>query len=1104
MKKIFNSHLLLWVIPLLILMTPPSASAGHDQQILDREVSLDLRDVPLAAALTQIESVADVKFVYSPSQIDLQQIVSVAATDKKLGAILNDLLGPLGISYNVDRGKEFILLKPMKALQSHPENNANPTAAPELAQAQTVTGTVTDAATHQPIAGVNVVVKGTTFGTTSGSNGMYSINAESKDILIFSFIGYKKFETQVAVRAIIDVSLEEDISSLQEVVVNAGYYNVTDKTKTGNITKITAAEIQHQPITSPLLALQGRVPGLEIDPRNGVPGSAPIIRIRGQNSLGENGNYPLYVVDGVPVDSSPLQSYSFGAFDPLSTLNADNIASIEILKDADATAIYGSRGANGVILITTKKANVAGKTTFDLNAYSGVGKIVNRMELLNTQQYLTIRKEAFANAGATPGFFDYDVNGAWDSTRYTNWQDVLLGGSAGIQDVQAAMTGGGENTSFRVGIGYHQENTVYPGDFGFNSMTGNLSLSHRSPQKKFSTGLSISYGATQNKLCRFNFVRSALTLPPNSPELYTDDGDLNWDIKDYFGYRLNSWTNPMSELFRTHDVSSTSLIVNGSLGYEIMPALFIRANLGFTELNSSEILKFPLSSQSPTSIYPNSTAQSVFGRNDRNSWIAEPQLIWAKTFHEQSLEVLLGSTFQSALNDYQSIRGNGYVSDVLLNTLQGATSTTILDDFSAEYKYAAAFARIGYDLKKKYLLNLTGRRDGSSRFGPQRQFGNFGAIGVAWVFSSEKLFADHLPFVSFGKLRASYGVTGNDQIGDYKYYDTYHVSPNLYQGRITLTPTALFNADFSWEETRKLETAIEMGLFEDRLMLQASWYQNRSSNQLINSQLPAVTGFTSVFANFDATVENSGWEGFVNINPINSQNFTWTASGNISANRNKLIAFPGIETSPYANQFKVGKPLSVQQLYTYEGVNPATGDNQVVDVNSDGLIDNNDLELKNAIGRTYYGGLNNAFRFKSIELSFLLQFTNQKVFGYQFELPGAYPGNLPVETFQRWQKEGDHTTIPKPTTDFNTLYNYSKIKTSDYFIVDASFIRLKTLSFSWLLPEAWLTKIKFDQVRIFLQGQNLLTFTSFTGFDPETGVNLPPIKTVSAGFHIKL
>lgn len=1100
MKIKFTIQILLWGIS-LTAMTAPETLARHDQRILDREISIDVQNVPLAAALTEIEIAADVKFVYSGSQLDLDQPVTIAVRQKRLGLILNDLLGPIGIMYTVDR--EYILLKPVKAEIAKPVLTGEAGAAAEPFQA--ISGTVTDAATLQPIAGVNIIVKGTTSGTTTDSEGKYVIDAEEGDMLVFSFIGYRKMEVPVGGRMIIDVSLEEDVASLKEVVVNAGYYTVTDKTKTGNISKVTAKEIERQPVTSPLMALQGRVAGLEITPVSGAPGGAPVITIRGKNSLRTTGNYPLYIIDGVPVQSNHLQTRSgsimAGGFDPLISIDPANIESIEVLKDADATAIYGSRGANGVILITTRGASKANGTDVDVNIYHGIGQVPGRMDLLDTRQYLEMRREAFANDEQQPSFTQWDLV-YWDTTRHTNWQEVFLGNTANITDAQASISATSGNTSFRFGGGFHKESLVLPGDLGYQRANVHLNVNHTSDNNRFRAAMSANYGLARNDVFDDGYlVASALTLPPVAPALHNDDGTLNWELFDFNGSMFGTWQNPLTSLLKTHEANNATLILNSNLAYQISGDLTLTANIGLNDLNGDEFIRNPVSYHSPQN-RPYFTGGAFFGANRRKSWIAEPQVNYSKELGDHEINAIIGTTWQVSEYEYQMVSGSGYVSDALLNSLRGANQISFLSDDYAEYKYNAFYSRIGYAFKDKYLLNLTGRRDGSSRFGDDKKFGNFGALGLAWIFSNEGFISNSLSFLNFGKIRASYGSTGNDQIPDYAYYKAYNLVPNQYQNSINLLPAGLSNPDFGWESTHKLETAIELGLFQDRIGLALSWYRNRSSNQLVQYQLPATTGFSSILSNFDATVENSGLEVLFNAVSIKSADVTWSTSLNISFPENRLVRFDGIEESPYAKIYKVGEPLSIRRLYRWAGVNPETGVHEFVDVDEDGFINDNDKVFMKPLQRHYYGGLNNQIIYKRMQLSFLIQFSDQNGTRYMPSKPGGNT-NQPVAVMDRWQRPGDQTEVQRFNQSTALSTAYFNLGSSDYNEEDASFIRLKTVSLAYDLPGSVKHKLRMEQAQVYLQCQNLVTFTNSLQLDPETGSALPPLRMVSLGLQLR-
>jgi hypothetical protein len=487
------------------------------------------------------------------------------------------------------------------------------------------------------------------------------------------------------------------------------------------------------------------------------------------------------------------------------------------------------------------------------------------------------------------------------------------------------------------------------------------------------------------------------------------------------------------------------------------------------------------------------------------TWILEPKISYSNSYNHHSISAIVGSTWQQSITSTNFTAGSQYSSDALLGSIKGAGLTKTYNDDVTDYRYTSIYARLGYNWRQRYLINLTGRRDGSSRFGPGNRFGSFGAIGVAWIFSNEKILEQAKHFLNFGKIRASYGITGSDQIGDYRYYKLYDINEYKYDdGSVGYVPLSLQNSDYRWELTKKMEASIEVAFFENRLGLEVSWYLNRSSNQLIDFTLPAITGFASVLQNFPATIQNNGLETIVKGDVLNSDTWRWNVAFNISLPKNKLVRFDGIEKSPYATIYKVGAPLSVRNLYTYNGVNQETGSYEFVDENNDGQISILDRKVQNPNDRGFYGGLTNSIQYKSIEISFLLQFSKQQIPRY---FPTSAPGrqnNQPVGVLNRWRELGDQTNIQKYSNTSDNYWNYINLIESNFNIVDANFVRLKTVSIAFRLPEKILKNIKLEDGRIFVQGQNIFTITRYSGLDPETGNGLPPLRMITAGLQFKL
>ncbi|SFW76152.1 TonB-linked outer membrane protein, SusC/RagA family [Sinomicrobium oceani] len=959
-----------------------------------------------------------------------------------------------------------------------------------------VTGTVTDS-NGEPLGGVNIIVSGKGQGTISGFDGSYTLTAIPQDTLVYSFVGFKTRKERVGERLTLDVVLQEDVMALGEVTVNAGYYTVKEKERTGSISRIRAEDIGKQPVSNPLAAMQGRMPGVEVVQSTGVPGGGFQVRIRGQNSIAA-GNDPLYIVDGVPFTSQSVASLGLSithpaTITPLTAINPADIESIEVLKDADATAIYGSRGANGVVLITTKKGK-AGKTSVEVNMQTGVGQVAHTMKLLNTPQYLDMRREAFANDGVTPTETNAPDLLLWDQNRYTDWQKELIGGTAYTTDARLSVSGGSENTRFSVRGGYYKETTVFPGDFDYQRMSLQSNLNHTSTNEKFGISLTMGFTREESDLLNQDLTRDALMTPPNVPAFINEKGNLMFPLE---GTGMN---NPYTFIKRKYRKEALNFMTNAVLYYDLWPGLRTKISLGYTNMTNDERSTAPASSQNPV-LDP--VASAGFADGKYQSWIMEPQLEYTRTWGQGTLNILFGCTFQENTRDRKGVTATGFTSDALIENMAAASDIRVETTEYNKYRYNAFFGRINYNWKGKYLVNLTGRRDGSSRFGPGKQFSNFGAVGVAWVFSEENFIRKGIPFLSFGKLRASYGVTGNDQIGDYEFLDTYSLASFPYHADIGLYPTRLFNPDFAWEQNRKLEGTLELGFFKDHIFLSIGYYRNRSGNQLINLPLPPSTGFAAIRSNLSALVENTGWEVELNTTNIQTHHLQWRTSANFTVPRNKLLEYPGFESSVHARQYEIGKSLFIQKKLHYTEVDPGTGVYQFEDVNQDGVVSSpDDLRAIYEITQDFYGGLNNSITYKNWQLDVFFQFVKQTGRNYlnMFSSAPGFLGNQPTEVLERWQHEGDRTGIQKFTQqsgEAGQAYRTARLQ-GDYLFGDASFVRLKNLAISYQLP---VVNTPFQMVRIYMQGQNLLTLTRFAGLDPENHsyTTLPPLRVITGG-----
>ncbi|PRZ19567.1 SusC/RagA family TonB-linked outer membrane protein [Flavobacterium granuli] len=964
---------------------------------------------------------------------------------------------------------------------------------PQLSERQQnqISGIITDG--RAPLPGVTIAIKNQiNYVVLSDFDGKYSLLAKANDTLVVSYIGYKTAIIPINYRKNIHIQLQEDITSLQEVRINAGYYSVKEKERTGSIARITSKDIETQPVTNVLATMQGRMAGVDIVQDSGSPGGSFSIKIRGQNSLRADGNQPLYIIDGVPYSSETIGSTATSGTaptmtSPLNSINPSDVESIEVLKDADATAIYGSRGANGVVLITTKKGK-AGVTQFSVNSSSSFGTVTDTPKLMNTQQYLAMRKQAFANDGVTvyPSSA-YDINGTWSPNRYTDWQDKLIGGTARIYNLQASVSGGSLRTQYLLSGNYRTETTVFPGDFKYSKGSAHFNMNHMSDDERFKMTFSGNYTSQNNNQPSVDLTPVSRILPPNAPELYDANGNLNWEN--------GTWTNPLAGLESEFESRINDLVANVVLSYRFVPNLEFKSSFGFTDLDNNENRTQPFTMYDPSFGLDSKTSSITTNLTTRSSWIVEPQLNYTAGIGKGHFEVLLGSTLQNQRTERLYQFGSGFASNSLIHDLASATIKNIRLNDATVYKYAALFARLNYNWDTRYMLNLTGRRDGSSRFGPGKQFATFGAVGAAWLFSNEAFLKDS-KVLSFGKLRASYGSTGNDQIGDYQFLDTYVSTGNNYQGIVGLQPARLFNPEFGWESNQKFEMALETGFFKDRIFLTTAYYSNRSSNQLVGMPLPGSTGFSTLYGNLDATVQNSGFE--LTLRTINlTQQLKWSTNFNISLNRNKLLSYPGLESSTYANTYVVGEPTSIMKVYHYTGMNLTTAVYEFEDMNRDGLITSlGDKQTLVNLTPSYFGGLENQLRYKGAQLDFLFQFVKQQAFAPQPGVPGV---------MQNQPESVNNPNAQQPYTagkNGNVVTAYFRYATSDGAVEDASYIRLKNISLTYDLP------LKFSKglrCQLYWQGQNLLTFTNYSYGDPEFKMSnnyLPPLKVNAIGVKL--
>jgi TonB-linked SusC/RagA family outer membrane protein len=984
-----------------------------------------------------------------------------------------------------------------------------------------VSGLVTDK-NLTALVGATVMVKRTKKAIYTNNKGYFVISDFLQtDSLVFSYIGYITQTVAVGKEKTFLIKLNETTNSLDAVMVQ-GYGKTTQRLATGNISRVTASDMEKQLLTNPIMALQGAVTGLEIKQITGSDSDMQKVEIRGRKSINSNfGSEPLYVIDGVPLtvlgkNDGPVAnkqtkiSSGFDLFNqsrqvginPLYSLNPNDIESIEVLKDADATAIYGSRAGNGVILITTKKGK-PGKSTFSINAQQGIKVVADFWELANTEQYLDYRRNAYKNDGITPTAANAKELKVYDQNRYTDWQEYAWGNKGKWTNVDASLSGGDAQTTFRLSSAINRTKDVTQVSGVNQRISATSSISHKALNQRLSIDFSANYSATENNVTTIQ--NSVPFLSPNAPEAFNESGNLNFEV----------WQTNMGEfadLKKPVRINSNFLNTNINLNFNVINNLSIRLNTGYNSSISDLKSSTPLST---VNLVLNPGTKPIANRSTSraNNIIIEPQLEYRAIIGKGRFSALLGGTYQDNSTKGLNVVSEGYVSDDQLESVNNAKSFRVVE-LQRLYRYLGVFARLNYNWENKYILNLNGRRDGSSRFGASNRFGNFGSVGAAWIATEELWLRKNLPqVISFAKLRASYGITGSDGVGDYQYISQWARKSNgseldLYDGAAPLLPQIQPNEDFHWQSNKMLDIALEMAFFKDAINLGVTYYSNYTDNQLTSFPIANFTGFSSVTLNSPAQVQNSGLELSFNAQLVRAKNISWSMGFNFSKNRNILVGYPNIEDSPYYTHYRVGKSLNNQYVFKFTGLDPNTGEYTFLDYNGDGVV-KEDYSVPSGTGADdrfveintspeFSGGMSHNFRYKNFGLS--LNFNYVKQLG---KYVNSFNGrNISLYMYENtWRNPGDQAIFSKFTTQ-NKLTN-SQYSASDGEYSRADFLRLNAAQLSYSIGGNALKAIGISSLSLNITGQNLFVITNYKGFDPETQSfsGVPISRTITMGLN---
>ncbi len=1116
-REIFHPFFKLIALTLLLFLSLQSVKAQSGDNI-----SLNYKHEQLTKVLQSIKKQSG--FVFVTGDLDLKKYyIDVQVKNVSIGQALAACL------YN--KGLVFTIVNKTVVLSKDSENSTN-IRGNSVENTYELKGAVRSAEDASALPGATVYIKGSANGVLVKPNGTFTLSGvAASDVIVISFIGYEKTEVPVAGRSNIGtISLSERTNKLDEVEVVAYGLTTSSRYTTGSSAKITSKDISKQPVQNVMQALQGKVAGLIVNQTSGLHGSDINVEIRGENSLDGSSsntnvlkNVPLYIVDGIAfpgaainqLASSESKSGSYfylqgpngsGNGSPLATINPSDIESIEILRDANATALYGSRGANGVILIKTKKGNI-GKPVLSVSLSSGVSIMNTSMEALGLSDYLALRKEAFANDDKTPTTSNAPDLTLWSQTEGKNFKKILIGSPARSYSGGVSVSGGSHGSTFMLSGNYSRNASVFDDNRSSNSYGFHFSSGYTSPDEKFKASLSIMMGTSISNLASAGFYEYAYSLPPNFP-LYNTDGSLYWWSKS-----IPNISNPLAALNSSYQNKMNSLNTSINLSYALTHKLNISINAGYNRTQSNQNNLNPSTSANPESTSLVASRTATYAESNAKNLVIEPQLNYNTLLGDGNLTALLGATYQETVNEQPFyIIASGFSSDLYMGDLSMATDYILHNGYNA-YKYVSLFGNLNYIYKERYIFNANFRRDGSSKFGPNNLYANFGSLGLAWIFTSEPFFARKPKWFSFGKIRSSYGVVGSDNVQNYAYLSTYSgTNSSYYSGSSGLSPARVANPDYQWATSKKFEIATDLGFFKDRLLLNFAYFSNRAGNQLLEYPLAAQTGFSSYTANLNALVQNTGLEITLTSTNVKTRNFTWTTSANVTFPENKLISFPGLSSSSYASTFVIGRPTTALYLLHYTGTDE-DGMPTYEDVDNDGTIttaigDNTgvgDLQYKGKAYPDMYGGLSSTFKYKNFQLDFSARFTfGAKDLGI-FSSLNAAPGtlsNYPTAVVKAMRDLG----VEKLFTTSTWSSDFNLFKESDAALQKLSYGRLTNVSFSYNLPDKMAKRMKLANMRIYAQGQNLFRFTlsgkTYAGIDPETGANsVPPLMVIVGGLQ---
>ncbi|MBA4852762.1 TonB-dependent receptor [Emticicia sp. BO119] len=1002
------------------------------------------------------------------------------------------------------------------------------------AQDVDVTGKVTSTEDGSPLPGVSITVKGTTKGTTTNVDGSYRISVPANAVLQASFIGFTTLEQTVNNRSIVDFVLVPATQTLNEVVVT-GYGSQIKRDLTGNIVKIKGSDIADMPVTTFEQSIQGKAAGVQINQGTGKLAQGIQIRVRGQSSVSAS-NEPLYVIDGIPMTNGDL-SVAGGATNPTVDINPQDIESIEILKDASAGAIYGARAANGVVLITTKKGKT-GKTNVTFGMQYGKSKPTNVLKFLNTQQYMDFYRQAAANSDELDG---YDPSDPDSYTSYmesffvtqslgtlgtanqadTDWASLAYQ-DAPSQQYDLSVSGGSDKTTIFMSGQFLDQQGILAGN-AFNRMTGRLNLTHKVTDKLtvgMNMGITRSFNQRVSGDRQFDNPQQLVALPPmtpaTDPETGLPVGSPPGDIS------IPVYYNALINLGNAYYNTTVHRNIGNAFGeYKFFKGLRFRTELAIDLLNQQE------------EQYYNSKTQRNFGAPQGygynrfvrvENYNTNNYFVYDNTIGVHAFDATAGMSFQNSLSKSNVAEGRDFPSDAY-RMIASAARKTDASSAQTNFNFLSYFARVNYKFNERYLIGLSARTDASSRFGKDNRYGFFPAVSAGWILTEEN-FLKNIEAISFLKLRASWGKTGNAEIANFGHLGLFAGGAG-YGSLPGQAPAQLANPDLSWETTQQIDFGLDFGFLKNRINGEIDYYEKNTTGLLLNVNVPGTTGFATQLKNV-GSLSNKGFEFVLNTDNIVGQ-FKWKTSFNASTNTNKITNLQGqVIEGGLSNMSRAveGQPLGVFYTVEYAGVDPANGNALFYKntPNADGSLSRETTSVYSQAQRTvigsplpkWIGGITNTFSYKGLELSVFFNgvFGNKLNFygvGRFSSANGRFEDNQTVNQLDAWTPQNTNTNVPQARLFFN-----NGAQASSRFIEDGSFVRLRNVTLAYNLPKSLLSKVKISNVRLYVTGQNLLTFTKYSGWDPEVNADdivsnialgydfytTPQAKTIMGGLNI--